>query len=520
MRTSTLRLTFLPVLLLLASAARGEPASSDADFKGKSAHVYTMTGRVYRGTVVYFSPRLIVLDAEFPRKELRWAASQVQTLQVGTDVFFYNRETNILEPGRVEKPAAPEKEKSKGKGEAPEEAAVEDATVEVLGKGLTDEEATKDALYEAVRQVVGEVVDSETLVRNDRLVKEEVLLYSKGFVTSYKELERRKDEGEVVKRIRAVVRRGQVLDQLRKSGVRIQEFDGRGLYARVVTELREKRDARKMLARRFAGYPASVLDPHVVSEPRPLEKSDDEVTLGYDLELGIDPVKYREFLASTLPVLELMASRKGTCTRYARMVPAGAAALPQPFLAEDDRPSPQGLRKNPVPCVVDMRLYREDWWTADFDPKESMVLVINTASNRDHTVTAWSWYHLPRVVLDPGKLSVRTRFLKAGRRDAVKESEFAVGPMLPGFIQEDRKILHPRTHEVVEAHLIAISPYLLTGTLYGQRIVLDRKVKVALEDLRLIRTLDTRAVVTGGPSASEEDAPPVLSGGAVEKSKP
>ena len=53
------------------------------------------------------------------------------------------------------------------------------------GVGTTADEAIKDAFRNAVRQVVGAVVDAETLVKNDELIDDKVLTYSDGFIKGY-----------------------------------------------------------------------------------------------------------------------------------------------------------------------------------------------------------------------------------------------------------------------------------------------------------------------------------------------
>ena len=80
-------------------------------------------------------------------------------------------------------------------------------TVVAEGVGLTPDESFKDALRTAVRQVVGTVVDAETLVRNDDLIKDQILTYSDGFVPRHKQLSQ-KQEGDLWRTtIRATVER-------------------------------------------------------------------------------------------------------------------------------------------------------------------------------------------------------------------------------------------------------------------------------------------------------------------------
>ena len=53
------------------------------------------------------------------------------------------------------------------------------------GIGNNPDAALKNALHQAVQQVVGTLVNSESLVKNDDLIKEEILTHSNGFVKNY-----------------------------------------------------------------------------------------------------------------------------------------------------------------------------------------------------------------------------------------------------------------------------------------------------------------------------------------------
>src|SRR5712692_9942416 len=65
-------------------------------------------------------------------------------------------------------------------------------TVVAEGVGQTAEDARKDAFRNAVRQAVGALIDAETLVQNDQVIKDEVLTYSNALVKSYKEVDKPK----------------------------------------------------------------------------------------------------------------------------------------------------------------------------------------------------------------------------------------------------------------------------------------------------------------------------------------
>ena len=64
-----------------------------------------------------------------------------------------------------------------------QESQTESESVVVEGVGKTEASAKKAAYQEAVAKVVGVLIDSSTLVKNDKIINEELLEYSGGFVT-------------------------------------------------------------------------------------------------------------------------------------------------------------------------------------------------------------------------------------------------------------------------------------------------------------------------------------------------
>src|SRR6516225_711892 len=93
-------------------------------------------------------------------------------------------------------------------------------TVVAEGVGATPEDALKDAFRAAVRQVVGALVDEETVVKNDKVISEKVLTYSDGIIKDgYKELGRTNDNGLWRIKISAKVERRSVALRLKEAHV-------------------------------------------------------------------------------------------------------------------------------------------------------------------------------------------------------------------------------------------------------------------------------------------------------------
>ena len=78
-------------------------------------------------------------------------------------------------------------------------------TVTVTGTGITDSEAENDALRAAVENTLGVLVDSETLVQNSMLIRDQIYTQSRGFITDYSVLSRENVNGLWRVTINAVV---------------------------------------------------------------------------------------------------------------------------------------------------------------------------------------------------------------------------------------------------------------------------------------------------------------------------
>ena len=68
-------------------------------------------------------------------------------------------------------------------------------SVTAVGVGTAPSEAEQDAMRNAVEQVMGTLVDSNTLVRNAQLVEDNIYTTSRGFIESYNVTDKRMEGG-------------------------------------------------------------------------------------------------------------------------------------------------------------------------------------------------------------------------------------------------------------------------------------------------------------------------------------
>ena len=191
-------------------------------------------------------------------------------------------------------------------------------TEEVIaeGVGATADEAIKDAFRNAVRQVVGTVVDAETLVKNDEVIDDKVLTYSDGFIKGYEEVDgSKKVKGGLHRiKIKAQVERRSVIAKLKAANVTVKEVDGKGLFAEAVTQLDAEKDAAALLKKQFEGFPQSCITATVAGTPEVVKKNADGATVRITVQIEPDLIAYKAFSARLIPVIAKSGSGKGQFT--------------------------------------------------------------------------------------------------------------------------------------------------------------------------------------------------------------
>lgn len=178
------------------------------------------------------------------------------------------------------------------------------ATTEVVatGVGVDADKALRNAFRNAVEQAVGLIVDAETVVKNEDVIKDQILTYSDGFVEKFDRVkEGKRDDGLYEVKIKAVVKRRQLIEKLKEAKISVAKVEGESLFAEVVTQLDAEKNAAKLLEKAFEGLPASLLVARVADQkPAILEKNDSGVKAVWNIEVGFD---FKEYKDKVLPKL-------------------------------------------------------------------------------------------------------------------------------------------------------------------------------------------------------------------------
>jgi len=184
-------------------------------------------------------------------------------------------------------------------------------TVVAEGVGLTPDEALKDAFRAAVRQVVGEVVDAETLVKDDQLVRDQVLTYSDAYIPKHTKVSERSEGGLFRVTIRAVVERRKLVVKLKAANVSVNDVDGQSVFGSIVSQLENEKDAAALLKAALEGFPKNCLEANVVGEPQVVQKDGEKATLRFQVQLRPDMNAYKSFAASLEKTLLAVTKEKG-----------------------------------------------------------------------------------------------------------------------------------------------------------------------------------------------------------------
>ena len=190
-------------------------------------------------------------------------------------------------------------------------------TVEVVasGMGMTADAATKAALRSAVEQVVGQLVDANTLVANEDVVSDKILTYSGGYVEGYEAIKdpTQGSDGLYSTKIKARVKKTALVEKLRAENVTRAEVSGTSLFAQMTTKTQQAEDAGAILADDFKDIPVKLLTVAVAkkSDGMPdlvLNENTGEVSV--NIVLQVDANAYNNWLKAVLPKLDAMADAK------------------------------------------------------------------------------------------------------------------------------------------------------------------------------------------------------------------
>lgn len=195
--------------------------------------------------------------------------------------------------------------KSEGGGDGIEVVIVE-------GVGADVEAARRDAYRAAVRQVLGALIDSQTLVENDQLITDKVVVFSNGFVDRVEDLPggATVEAGFTRLRVKAFVKAGEVAKSLRKESIGLagpvmHVEDADSLFARVLTAQERAASARELFLAAVKDYPASCFQAEVFPlNDKSVRVHGNDVECNTRIKISVRQKEYEEFARRLIMYLE------------------------------------------------------------------------------------------------------------------------------------------------------------------------------------------------------------------------
>lgn len=125
----------------------------------------------------------------------------------------------------------------------------------VTGNGKSFEEAKQQAFRKAIELEVGSNVLSDIETQNYRRIKDEIYIYSSGYVDDYKVLNQETRGDKVIVLIEVLVSESKIKNRIISAGKSDKDFDNQKHSAQVETYIQERLSADRLLGKHLAEYP-------------------------------------------------------------------------------------------------------------------------------------------------------------------------------------------------------------------------------------------------------------------------
>jgi hypothetical protein len=135
--------------------------------------------------------------------------------------------------------------------------------VDVVSKGLSVEQARLEGFRTAVNQAVGSVVATQTQTQNQRLVRDEIINYSSGFVDRFEIMEQQDLGNRVRLKMRVWVAESRLSHRLLGQSYDSQQVPGGRIGAQVETLLEERLRGDQLIEAVMQDYPHRAFDVRV-----------------------------------------------------------------------------------------------------------------------------------------------------------------------------------------------------------------------------------------------------------------
>jgi len=129
--------------------------------------------------------------------------------------------------------------------------------VVVTGVGINSDKARQNAIRNAVEQVVGTYVSSDSMIQNSQLIKDEILSFSGGYVKESKVLSTEKDDDLVKVQLEALVVSTKLKRKINGLNISVKKVEGNNLFSEAFSKIEADRSSKDLLNSIAQKYPQS-----------------------------------------------------------------------------------------------------------------------------------------------------------------------------------------------------------------------------------------------------------------------
>jgi len=130
------------------------------------------------------------------------------------------------------------------------------AKVIATGVGIDLDKAKQNAIRNAVEQVIGTYVSSDTLVQNNQVIKDQILSYSGGYVKETKVLsEEKTDDGLFTTKIEALVISTKIRKKIESLNIAVKKVEGESLFGEAFSRVESQKSAQQILDSTLSKFP-------------------------------------------------------------------------------------------------------------------------------------------------------------------------------------------------------------------------------------------------------------------------
>ena len=196
----------------------------------------------------------------------------------------------------------------------------ESKEVIVTGVGTDPEKALQNAFSQAIEQTVGLLVDAETVVKNDELIHDEVLTYSRGYMESYEVVRRWQEGGLHHAKIRGVVARDKLVEKLRGMKIAVADVPGDLAGRQIEFDATNEEQATEMLRKALAEFDMTKLTKvEIVGKPE-ITRDGANASIEISAKASPDLAQWTQ-LSKELRRLFDKTARKARCNQHRERQP-------------------------------------------------------------------------------------------------------------------------------------------------------------------------------------------------------